>query len=261
MEILLRDQLNRPLAISKKPTRIVSLVPSQTELLVALGLADFIVGITKFCVHPSHLLKTKKVVGGTKNVHYQKIDALQPHIILCNKEENTMEIVATLEKKYPVHVSDVASLSDTYQLIEAYGKLFSCEKKAREITKKISDAQHRFEAHMKNKPKINVLYLIWKNPWMAAGKGTFIDAILQLNHFQNALHTTTRYPELTEATIRAMHVDLILLSSEPFPFAQKHIAGIQQIAPKARIKLVDGEFFSWYGSRLIDAFPYFRSLH
>ena len=261
MTIKLKDQLGRTVFIPKKPLRIVSLVPSQTELLISLGLEEQLVGITKFCVHPARLKQSKTKIGGTKKVNYQKIAALQPNIILCNKEENTKEIVTTLEQDYPVHVSDIANLSDTYALITAYGKLFSCEEKAAEINHKINTAQSLFKEYIRDKTKKKVLYLIWRKPWMASGKGTFINHLMMLNGFMNAIKTEERYPQITTSELQKMDVDLILLSSEPFPFSKKHSAEIQQIIPKATIKLVDGEFFSWYGSRLIKAFPYFKSLH
>jgi len=258
---VLKDQLGRVVNLPEKPLRIVSLVPSQTELLIALGLEKNLVGITKFCVHPKHLISIKRVVGGTKNLNYTKIAALKPTIILCNKEENTKEIVATLEKNYPVHVSDVMNLSDAYALIVAYGKMFSCQEKAAAIIHKIKEENVAFTKEISPLRLRKVLYMIWQKPWMAAGKDTFIDAMLQLNGYQNCITTAARYPELSNAAIRKLNPDCVFLSSEPFPFAEKHCASLQEILPQAKIKLVDGEFFSWYGSRLIDAFRYFKTLH
>ncbi len=120
----MKDQLGREVILEGVPKRIISLVPSQTELLCYLGLEASIVGITKFCVHPENLRKEKKIVGGTKNVHFDRIRDLSPDIILCNKEENTLEMVLELEKIAPVHISNVISLEDTYQLISQYGEIF-----------------------------------------------------------------------------------------------------------------------------------------
>ncbi len=261
MEIALKDQLGRTLKISKTPKRIVSLVPSQTELLVALGLEDQLVGITKFCIHPSHLIKTKTIVGGTKTVYAHKIAALQPDIILCNKEENTKEIVASLEKQYTVHVSDVVHLEDSIALTEQYGQLFQCKKKAQKINKLIKKEANAFAQFIKDKPKRKALYFIWKNPWMSVGQDTFIHHMLSLNGFTNVMGKHTRYPELSAKEVKNTTTDLILLSSEPFPFKEKHLHEMKNLNPNAKILLVDGEYFSWYGSRLIDAFHYFRSLH
>src|SRR5680860_282787 len=125
---MIRDQLQRELNIKDVPKRIISLVPSQTELLVALGLEENIVGITKFCIHPKYLRKSKTVVGGTKKVHFDKIRALNPELILCNKEENTLGMVLELEKIAPVHVSEIIDFENVLILIEMYGKLFDRSK-------------------------------------------------------------------------------------------------------------------------------------
>ncbi|MEK6155171.1 helical backbone metal receptor [Flavobacteriaceae bacterium 3-367] len=257
----LKDQLGRKLILTRSPTRIISLVPSQTELLVALGLEEAIVGLTKFCVHPAHLIQQKKVVGGTKNISYKKIGALQPHIVLCNKEENTKEIVAELEKEYPVYVSDVATVEDSLEMIAHFGQLFGCAERAAALITKINGQVAEFKEFVKGKPKLRVLYLIWKNPWMTIGKDTFIHSLLTLNGFTNAFANQTRYPEIDEQTFQSVPADVIFLSSEPYPFREKHRAEARQLRPQAKICLVDGEYFSWHGSRLADAFSYFKELH
>ena len=127
------DQLNREIHLEKTPKRIISLVPSQTELLVDLGLEDSIIGITKFCVHPVSLKKQKALVGGTKTIHIDKIKALQPDIILCNKEENTKEIVSICEQIAPIHISDIYTIQDTLSLIDQYGNIFSKQNKASKL--------------------------------------------------------------------------------------------------------------------------------
>ena len=132
-----KDQLHREIHLETTPKRIISLVPSQTELLYDLGLEDSIVGITKFCVHPYHLKSTKTIVGGTKNIKLDKIVALQPDIILSNKEENTKEIVETLEKLVPVHVSDVKNIEESLEMIKQYGTIFKCTTEASKINAKI----------------------------------------------------------------------------------------------------------------------------
>lgn len=256
------DQLEREISITKKPAKIVSLVPSQTELLVDLGLKDAIVGITKFCVHPEDLRKEKKVVGGTKQVHYDQIQKLSPDIILCNKEENTLEMVLQLEKIAPVHVSDVKNISDSLGLIRQYGQLFDVDQKASEIQASIEVQLRNFRRFVENQPKRKVAYLIWKKPWMAAGNDTFIDYLLSLNNFENIYrHEKARYPEIDISSIRDRHVDLILLSTEPFPFKIKHKKKLQEKLLDQKIIIVDGEYFSWYGSRLLQAFGYFKEVH
>ncbi|GAA4271043.1 helical backbone metal receptor [Aquimarina gracilis] len=256
------DQLNRKIEVFEAPKRIISLVPSQTELLVTLGLEDAIVGITKFCVHPKWLRKEKTIVGGTKKVNYDKIRKLNPDIILCNKEENTKEIVENLEKEYAVHVSDIFSVEDATNMIQQYGEIFKMENEVNKLVSKIEAEQRLFKKQVANNPKKKVGYFIWKDPWIAVGANTFIDHLLELNNFENVFASKNRYPEVSLEEINALgEQDLILLSSEPFPFSEKHILEIQKINQRAKVLLVDGEYFSWYGSRLADAFSYFKTLH
>lgn len=257
-----RDQLNREVTIPEKPGKIVSLVPSQTELLVDLGLKNIIVGVTKFCVHPEGLRKEKKVVGGTKQVHYEKIRELNPGVILCNKEENTKEMVLELEKIAAVHVSDVKNIQDALELIGQYGELFSVEKKALEVKKAIELQLNNFRSFIENQPKRKVAYLIWKEPWMAVGKDTFIDYLLSLNNFVNVFQDEkSRYPEIEIFSLKGKEVDAVLLSTEPFPFKEKHKEELEGLLLGQKVIIVDGEYFSWYGSRLIQAFRYFKEVH
>ncbi|NJW53725.1 ABC transporter substrate-binding protein [Salinimicrobium oceani] len=255
------DQLNRKIELKEIPQRIVSLVPSQTELLVDLGLREQVVGVTKFCVHPEDLRKEKRVVGGTKQVHLEKISALDPDIILCNKEENTEEMVAELERIAPVHVSDIKTIDDSLQLILQYGEIFGVAGKASEIAEKIRFEKELFQKEMDGVRERKVAYFIWKNPWMVAGKETFIDHLLKLNGFKNVfLEEDSRYPEVELSQLKHKEVDLVLLSTEPFPFKVKDIDLVKTEGRMDSVHVVDGEFFSWYGSRLLLAFHYFKNL-
>jgi len=159
------DQLGRTLQFSNTPLRIVSLVPSQTELLVDLGLKEYIVGITKFCVHPDGLIKEKTVVGGTKQLHIDKVKALHPDIILCNKEENTEQIVRDMETIAPVHISDIKNIDDALSLIIMYGAIFQIESVA---TRLVQNIQKKYQDFLKNVPREmsrkRVGYFIWKDP-------------------------------------------------------------------------------------------------
>ena len=256
------DQMGRTFKLSNTPVRIVSLVPSQTELLVDLSLADHIVGVTKFCVHPDTIRKEKNIVGGTKTIHLEKIRAIQPDIILCNKEENTEEIVTTLEKEFPVHVSDIYTIDDALELIVHYGDIFEKKDHAQDLIATIRTEQASFQEFMNDISQKKVAYFIWRNPWMVAGKGTFINHLLAMNNYENVFDHQDRYPEVSEEELmRLDEVDTVLLSSEPFPFSEKHKLEMKNIYPKTQIILVDGECFSWYGSRLVGAFRYFRTLH
>ncbi len=253
------DQLNRKVFLKKTPSRIISLVPSQTELLVDLGLRENIVGITKFCVHPADLKKEKMIVGGTKKVNYNKIKSLNPDIIICNKEENTEKMVLELEKIAPVWISDVRTIDESILLITQLGEIFNVAKKASEITSNIKKKFSELRTITQNFPKRKVLYIIWKDPYMAAGKNTFIDALLQANNFENILDSeTTRYPEIREKEFNK--ADLVLLSTEPYPFRNSDVLKLSEKL-EAEVKLADGEYFSWYGSRLMRSMEYFKTFH
>jgi len=255
------DQLNRVLIFEDIPRRIVSLVPSQTELLVDLGLEDNIVGLTKFCVHPVHLKKTKTIVGGTKMVHYDKIRALQPDVILCNKEENNKKMVEELEKIAPVHVSDIYTIDDTVSLIKQYGELFAVRNKATGIINKLTRSVVEFKEYLASTTIKKVAYFIWRAPWMVAGSNTIIHHLLSLNKFENVFADVSRYPEVSINSLVEHKPDFVFLSSEPYPFKEKHIEELKGVLPDVIILLVDGEYFSWYGTRLLGAFSYYKNLH
>ncbi|TYB80315.1 ABC transporter substrate-binding protein [Bizionia saleffrena] len=247
--------------VKQTPIRIVSLVPSQTELLYDLGLEDNIVGITKFCVHPIHFKNTKKSVGGTKQIKIEKIKALKPDIILCNKEENTKEIVEACSEICKVHVSELYTLEDTIALVKEYGVLFNKRTEALKISVKIEYNLNEFKEFIKDKPVLKVAYFIWREPWMVAANNTFINHLLELNNFKNIYANLERYPEVEINKLQQQgDPDLVLLSSEPYPFKDEHAFELGRFSHHSKTVFVDGEYFSWYGSRLIGAFDYFRTL-
>lgn len=255
------DYLGKQIKLENVPKRIVSLVPSQTELLVDLGLKDRIVGITKFCVHPRELRKTKKIVGGTKQVNYDKIKKLKPDLILCNKEENTLEMVTELQKIAPVHISDIKTISDSCDLINDYAELFDCIKEATRLILEIKKTRALFRDRITRTNRSTVLYLIWRDPWMTIGSDTFIHKMLEENHLKNYCGDRLRYPEINLLEVSQNNApDFIFLSSEPYPFQEKHRKEFLSLFPKSSIILVDGEYFSWYGSRLLKAYAYFEEL-
>jgi ABC-type Fe3+-hydroxamate transport system substrate-binding protein len=255
-----KDQLDRTFQLSATPKRIISLVPSLTELLCDLGLETKLVGVTKFCVHPKHLRTKHTVVGGTKKVHFDKIEELQPDIIICNKEENTPEMIQVLEQFAPVHISNINNIEDCLEIIDMYGNLFEIQNKAQTVISKIRIKQNDFKLYINALPKHSVAYFIWKDPWMAVGSNTFIDCLLRANNFRNVFENLSRYPEIVMGK-SYIDVELVLLSSEPYPFNESHISTLKPLFPNAKILLVNGEMFSWYGSRLIKAFDYFNKLH
>ncbi|PQV47911.1 ABC-type Fe3+-hydroxamate transport system substrate-binding protein [Jejuia pallidilutea] len=256
---IMKDQLHRNIQLDKTPKRIVSLVPSQTELLCDLGLQAYVVGVTKFCVHPNYIKTKAKVVGGTKQIDIEKIKDLRPDIILCNKEENTEDIVIACEAIAPVHVSDIFNLEDSLELIAQYGIMFNKKKTAQNLIHNIHSEYVFFKKWVEHEMVYNTIYFIWKSPWMVAANNTFVNYMLQLNKFKNYYRDQVRYPEIELKENK--EVELVLLSSEPYPFKEAHKKELQAFYPKAKLLLVDGEMFSWYGSRLKKAFTYFKSLH
>ena len=256
------DQLGTLHQFDNTPKRIVSLVPSQTELLYDLGLEDSIVGITKFCVHPVHFKSIKKIVGGTKQVKIDKIKELRPDIIIANKEENTKEMVEELSRICPVWVTNIITVEDNLQMIADFGQLFNKRTEAQKWLDKLNFAFRDFQLFIKDQPIKKAAYFIWANPYMVAGKETFINELLKLNHFQNIYEEKGRYPEIELKRIRLEgDPDLVFLSSEPFPFKDEHAFEIGRFTHHAKTIFVDGEYFSWYGSRLVKAFEYFKKLH
>lgn len=227
--------------------RIISLVPSQTELLADLGLEEEVVGITKFCVHPERWFRTKTRIGGTKTVDLEKVKALQPDIILANKEENVKEQIEALEKIAPVYVSNIHTLVEAQTMILDIGKLFG---KVAASKAMVAQIREKFQ-HLKRVNGLSVAYCIWQKPWMWAGGDTFIHDMLVRTGFENVFKEIPRYPTEEIAALQERKPDLIFLSSEPFPFKEKHAIALQKELPKAKIVLVDGEMFSWYGSRLL----------
>ncbi|KAA9327322.1 ABC transporter substrate-binding protein [Adhaeribacter soli] len=251
------DQLQNSIFLPEKPRRIVSLVPSQTELLFDLGLEEEVVGITKFCIHPAEKVKTKTKIGGTKNFNFEAIDALQPDLIIGNKEENYQEGIEKLAQKYPVWMSDIFTLEDALDMIRKVGELTGMAQNALEIVGKIAA---RFASLLKPESELTAAYFIWKNPYMVVGNNTFIDDMLQRCGFRNVFENETRYPEISIEMLQKSKPEVILLSSEPYPFKEKHLQEFQEMLPEAKIMIADGEMFSWYGSRLLQAPAYLQKL-
>ncbi|MBD0256104.1 MAG: ABC transporter substrate-binding protein [Cytophagales bacterium] len=238
------------------PQRIVSLVPSQTELLFDLGLGEKVVGVTKFCIHPARAVNGITKVGGTKQFRFDAIDQLRPDLVLGNKEENYREGIERLAAQYPVWMSDIYTLADALSMIRKVGELTGTSAKAASLAELIGNGF----AGMAPAPPVRVAYFIWRNPWMVAGNHTFIDALLKHCGLTNVFGHLPRYPAVPEAQLRALQPDFLLLSSEPYPFAEKHREELQQLCPGAKVLLVDGEMFSWYGSRLLQSPAYLTSL-
>lgn len=251
----INDQMNRVIRLERPPERIISLVPSQTELLYDLGCENQVVGITKFCIHPNSWFRQKTRIGGTKKVNFDKIAALNPDLIIANKEENTKEEIEKLCQLYPVYISDITSFEEALEMIRSVGQLVGKTSKAEQMASQIDQDLHQIPTL-----KGRVLYFIWANPYMVAGKNTFIGHVLDQLGVENAItDQNARYIELNEQDLKQVDADYFLLSSEPFPFQRKHQ---DELMEKYAVKsvLVDGEMFSWYGSRMLKMKEYFQGL-
>ena len=250
------DQLNREVYLPAVPKRIISVVPSQTELLLYLGLDVELVGVTKFCIHPKQKVKTITKVGGTKQLNIPLIKSLQPDLIIANKEENERSQVEELMNICPVWISDIYDLDTALKMIKGVGLIIDRQREAEIL---FSEIIQGFKALLLPGLNLRVTYLIWRKPYMVAAKQTYIDSLLQKCGLINAFETG-RYPEVSADELVKVNPDVVFLSSEPYPFAQKHIEEFKQLLPKAKVMLVDGELFSWYGCRLLQVPEYLKSL-
>ena len=252
--------LNSTSAFTNIPRKIISLVPSQTELLHFLELDTEIVGITKFCIYPAPWRDTKIIVGGTKQVNASLIDQIEPDLIIANKEENDREQILSLANKYPVWVTDVNNLDDALQMIRDIGQLSNRIEKARELAEEISSRFAKLEQYISGVDPIPAAYLIWHEPWMTVGGGTFINDMMQRAGLLNVFRDQPRYPTINMEILEQSGCKAMLLSSEPYPFSSKHADALNIILPDIKMILTNGEMFSWYGSRLLLAPDYFFSL-
>ena len=276
MFIKITDQCDRTISLTEEPLRIVSLVPSQTELLFDLGLEEKIVGKTRFCIHPVDAIKNVQVVGGTKKVVIDRIIDLDPDLIICNREENTLEIVEACERIAPTYCSHIETLDHALCMISDMGKLTNTIHKAANIITRITED---FKHLNTTTTAIHALYLIWKKPYMTVGSDTFIHDMMQRAGFENVLKEQLRYPQLEISDIIALNPDVIFFSSEPYSFQsedlqeirnafdqiKEHDDGLSTASAKAKKPhplciTVDGEMFSWYGSRLLKSVAYFQQL-
>tara|TARA_R110002126_G_scaffold37614_2_gene113178 strand:+ start:7355 stop:8092 length:738 start_codon:yes stop_codon:yes gene_type:complete len=230
--------------------RIISLVPSLTQLVLDLGLEDRLVGRTRFCIHPEEKVKDIPIIGGTKTPNIEKILSLKPDYIIANHEENRKEDIEFLQEHTQVNVTEIDTIKDALLTIQELGRDFEVADKAKTLLSKI---QLLLENTPEAKP-LKVAYFIWKDPWMVAASETYIDSVLSHYNLENVFSDRERYPQISLEDLSEKSPGLILLSSEPYPFKQKHIQEIQHVCPHADIQLINGEWFSWYGSGMIKAF-------
>lgn len=253
--IKIKDQMGNNVVVDRPPSRIISLVPSITKTLYDLGCGDRIVGVTKFCVHPQAHTQLCAKIGGTKNPNLAKIEKLKPDFIIANKEENRVEDIMFLKKYCPIYVSDIKNIHDTIEMMINLSVIIDIE---------ISDQINALQKIQDTKieiPPLKAFYLIWKEPYMTIGQDTYIHAIMQHFGLENVFGARVRYPITDVDELSSHNVDVVLLSSEPYPFKECHIKELEDVLPPTTIILVDGEAFSWYGTMLLDKYEYLTDLH
>lgn len=248
----MQDHLGRQVDLPKVAQRIVSLCPSITETLFHLGVGERIVGRTRFCVRPPEVVHHARVVGGTKQVDVGRVRALCPDLVIAQKEENTREVVEALAQFVPVFVGDVETWDDGLRLIDDLGTVTGSVPAALRLERAVREA-------FVNVPRadgVRVAWLIWRNPWMAAGAGTYLDDLLQRAGFVNicARVGESRYPQTTPEELRERGVQVVFLSSEPYPFKESHARelGAQLAGAHVHVLCADGEL-SWYGAGMVRA--------
>lgn len=252
------DARDQELVLPRPPRRIVSLVPSQTELLSHLGLDETVVGITRFCTRPKHWRAEKAIVGGTKEVDMDRVRDLAPDLILANYEENTKADVTALDEIAPVFVTQVKTVTDALDMIRAVGHLTGSADQTSTLAGRIIS---RF-SRLPDFAPLQAAYLIWRDPFMIVGGDTFIHDVMSWGGFENVFGDRTRYPEVSLDTLTETDPDVVLCASEPFPFHQKDrfTTDIREALPGTPVEVVDGQPFSWYGPRLLDTPAYLKEL-
>lgn len=252
------DARGHHIQLDAPPQRIVSLVPSQTELLAHLGLEEQVVGVTRFCELPEHWREEKTIVGGTKQVDVETVRELNPDFILANHEENTAEDVEALDDIAPVFVTAVKTVPEALDMIRTVGALTDTSNQTSTLAGRIIS---RFSS-LPDFSSLRAVYLIWREPYMTVGGDTFIHDVMARGGFENAFGDQTRYPEVSLEEIAAQKPDVVFCSTEPFPFHKKETftADLRDHLPETPIEIVDGKVFSWYGSRLLKTPPALKAL-
>jgi len=252
-------------------SRIASLVPSLTELVVALGLREALVARTGFCIHPAQALKDVPKVGGTKDVNLAKLQRLAPTHVLVNVDENRLDTVEAM-RAWPSPPQIVVThpngpddnLALLAQMVTHFGTDAEVRTRAAALTQALRNELALTQAH--GRPAQRVLYLIWRDPWMAVARDTYIAAMLERVAWhtwpdvRGGAHGAARYPVVRGDEPWLAEVQQVLLSSEPYRFSAEHLDEARALCPNARARLVDGEMLSWYGPRAVPGLRYLREI-
>ncbi|MDX2172934.1 MAG: helical backbone metal receptor [Bacteroidota bacterium] len=256
--LIYTDQLNNKLKLTSTPKRIISIVPSQSEFLWEIGIRKELIGITKFCIHPNKMFTSIERVGGTKKLNFKKIRALKPDLIIANKEENNQQEIELLQKEFNVWISDIYNFKDAFKMMEKLSIILNKEAETQKLITDIKASLRPIKNIFKQK---TVAYFIWNKPYMLAASNTYINFILNYLGLTNATESMQRYPEVDNDALKKLNPNLCFLSSEPFPFKQKHVLELQQILPNSKILIVDGEVFSWYGPRMVHLADFVKQIN
>ena len=233
--------------------RIVSLCPSLTELVFDLGHGDELVGRTKFCVHPADKVGAVEKVGGTKNPKIDRIIELAPDLVLLNEEENRREDAEALRAAgVQCHVSFPHTALDTAQMVRSIAAAIDAKAQGERIARDIEARHDRVVKSAADREPVSYAYLIWREPWMTVNADTFVSALLGDVGGRNAFASAAeRYPAITPEDLTSASPDMVLLSTEPFPFQPTHADELARLTgiERDRFEIVDGEMLSWHGSR------------
>lgn len=248
------DQMHNNIQLPDNPQRIISLVPSITELLFDLGLDEEIVGVTDYCILPEEKVRTRTKIGGVKKFKFQIIDDIRPDLIIGNREENYPEGIYRLQERYPVWMSDITSITDALWMIKEIGTIVNRSSKAGDLIREIKEGLDNLPKF----PSIPTAYLIWKDPFMVAARQTFINEMMKKCGFRNIFNKMNRYPKIE--LNKLVGANLLLLSSEPYSFEDSDVNFFVTNFPGSIVKKIDGKIFSWYGSHMRKAPGYFINL-
>lgn len=242
------------MSVPEHPKRIVSLCPSLTETLCALGLGHRMAGRTRYCIHPQQEVRDMRIVGGTKDIDMDVLRDIEPDLVFAVKEENRKEDIGNISAIAPVYVFDVRSFGDSLMMMLSLGRMMSMRGRAIDMVNEIELLYSRLPALSYS---MKYLFMVWRDPWMSIGQDTYTDSVLACAGFQNCMsEREERYPVLTEKEITESGAELVILPSEPFPFEGIHRQEIRRILPRAMVVFADGEMMSWYGARMLHAAPY-----
>lgn len=256
------DHLGRLVSAIDHPSKIVSLSPSQTELVCFLGLESLLVGVTDNCKHPYHLKSILPNLGSPNRVDLEIIESLNPDIILCNKEETGFNELSQLEAIAPTHFSSVNSIDNMLQLIRDYGELLNCRTASINLIQKINFKLSNFQKVVNEQPVRKVVYFLKADPWMAVGGSNYTNALLELNKFINIYAHMSQTPKIDIERIRYEgDPDVIFLSDESFKFEDSHALKLGNYSNRSVTVFANGELFSRFGPRLLKALDYFTELH